>query len=76
MTADNQPWNRPTANARPSPANREATTDQPWLYCSQAINTPTAPSSEPTARSIWRATMISAMPLATMPTTAVCCAML
>ena len=76
MTADSQPWNSPTPKARPSPANSEAATDQPCVYCSQAISTPTAPSSEPTARSIWRATMMSAMPLATMPTTAVCCAML
>ena len=40
------------------------------------MSTPTTPITEPTERSIWRATMISATAVATMPTTAVCCAML
>ena len=40
------------------------------------MSTPTKPITDPTDRSMWRATMTSEMAVATMPTTAVCCAML
>jgi len=40
------------------------------------MRTPTKPITEPTDRSMCRATMISTITVDTMPTTAVCCATL
>ncbi len=42
------------------------------LACSMAIAMPTAPSTDPTERSMLRDTMISTMPVAMMATVAVC----
>ena len=63
-------------SATTSPARHAGTQCQPLVYIRKAISTPTMPITEPTERSIWRATMMSAMAAATMPTTAVCWAML
>ena len=36
--------------------------------CRKAMDMPMKPSTEPTERSMWRATMTSTMPVAMMPT--------
>src|SRR5262249_42898988 len=74
--AVSQPRYMPIKSDSASPSSDAGTQCQPFVYIMNAISTPTTPITEPTDRSIWRATMISAIALATMPTTAVCCAML
>jgi hypothetical protein len=74
--ATSEPWYSAITSDTASPARQAGAQCQPLLYIRKAIKTPTTPSTEPTERSIWRATIISATPAATMPTTAVCCAML
>jgi hypothetical protein len=65
-----------TSSATASPARQAAGHDQPEVYCRYAMSTPTKPITEPTDRSMWRATMTSTITVDTMPTTAVCCATL
>jgi hypothetical protein len=75
-TAVSQPWYIETTNAVASPAKDAACHDHPDVYMRYAISTPTKPITEPTDRSMWRATMTRTITVDTMPTTAVCCAML
>ena len=74
--AVNAPWYIDTAIATASPTSEASTQCQPAVYIRVAISTPTKPMTEPTDRSMWRATMTSTTTVATMPTTAVCWAML
>src|SRR6185436_361643 len=73
-TAVSQPWYIETSNATASPARDASSHGHPDVYMRYAISTPTKPITEPTDRSMWRATSTSTVD--TIPTTAVCCAML
>ena len=75
-TAVRVPWYKLTAIATARPASVASIQCQPAEYISVAIRTPTKPMTEPTDRSMCRATITSTTTVDTMPTTAVCWAML
>ena len=70
------PWYIETRIASARPASDASGQLQPLLYIRVAISTPTNPITEPTDKSMCRATITSTTTVDTMPTTAVCCAML